>query len=349
MLLLDKTIEELLDLEEELIEAKENEKDNSLVELIRLYEELFRKISADRKSEYTSSLDQIKKTLVAYLVRYGSYLKTQYQKDDHSAASTLKKAIMYQKELPLAYYRHGFLSYKQRDYLKAITHFQLAIDYQEKCSQTVYLLNQQQLYNAQLYKSNSALYIADTANAYLKEIESEELSAKAPSYEQSPLFQLISQNEAFLHAHAFTVVSAGESRLCSKEECENIIVENLLPDTFILYFSDGEHSLYFNRKNVRLSINHAEILRFFFLHTTEQSPATKYHFERIFSENQRGKGEIPTNTYIQNVRRIQKKIESLSGTHPVITNKRYQGQTGYYYNQTIPYTIIHRSDHSFTL
>ncbi|WP_209121181.1 hypothetical protein [Alkalihalobacillus sp. BA299] len=62
------------DLEEELLLAKESEEqDGTFSKLISVYEALFRKISTDRNSEYSFSLEGIKKRLVSYLVKYGTW------------------------------------------------------------------------------------------------------------------------------------------------------------------------------------------------------------------------------------------------------------------------------------
>jgi Tfp pilus assembly protein PilF len=97
--------------------------------------------------------------LISYLVRYGTYLKTQYQKDDYAAEHSLKKAIQYDRENPIAHYRLGFLSYKKESYSSALVHFQNATHHQKTYSNNEYRLTNQQVYNAHLYLSNSALYI----------------------------------------------------------------------------------------------------------------------------------------------------------------------------------------------
>ncbi|MGM0901588.1 MAG: tetratricopeptide repeat protein [Bacillota bacterium] len=348
MRLKDYSIEELLDLEEELIESKEMEVDGSLNQLIRLYEELYKRISRDKDSEYTYSLGGIKRKLVSYLVRYGTYLKTQYQKDDTAAERNLRMAMSYQKDLPVAYYRLGFLSYKQEKYVQAIDYFQKANFYQKQSKEQEYCLNQQQLYNAHVYLTNSYLYLAEKASKTLKKWETDELVERIPSYERSSLYELINQNEIYLTSHAFTVITPDGKRYCSEEECEQMTVENRLPERFILYFSDRKHTLFFNGKEVDLSMNHAEILRSLFLHTSEQNPATKYRFARIF-DTRREDGEIESNTYTQTIRRIREKIARLETLPPVILNTRFRGQTAYYFNGKIPYAVIHRSDSSFIL
>ena len=348
MKLRNKTIEELLDLEEEFIFNKDLGKQGSLLLLMQLYEELYKKISMDKLNEYAPSLEQIRKKMISYLIDYGTFMKTEYQKDDHAAEATLKKAIRYQPKLPIAYYRLGFLSYKQEKYLAALTHFKKAIEHQNQCDDKDYRLNLQQQYNAHVYITNSALYIAEETNHSLKEIESEDLVIQLPSYEQSPFYDLIHQNEAYLTNNAFMILSVDDGRMASKEECEALVNKQLLPNTLILYFSDREQSLYFNQNEASLSINHAEMLRYFFRRTSESSPATKNHFARIL-DSKRDDGEINTNTYTQNITRMREKIAKVIGSEPIIENKRHHGRTAYYYNHAYPFTIIYRSDHSFIL
>lgn len=62
-----------MDLEEE-IRISLDEEDGSYNKIIRIYEELLRKIRADRTGEYVPSLAIIKKKLISCLVHYGTYL-----------------------------------------------------------------------------------------------------------------------------------------------------------------------------------------------------------------------------------------------------------------------------------
>ena len=156
------SIEELLDMQEELHLCRDEE-DGSLHELISVDEELHRRISTDRDSEYAPSLEMIKKGLVSNLIHYGTYIKTEYRKDDHTAEQTLRKALRYDKENPVANYRLGFLAYKRRNYIKSIVYFQNALQFHAKREESNYSLTPQQMYNANLYLSSSALYIAKDA------------------------------------------------------------------------------------------------------------------------------------------------------------------------------------------
>ena len=127
------------------------------------------------------SLPMIKKRLILCLVHYGTYLKTQNQKNDRAAEDSLKKAIHYDRENPIVHYRLGFLSYKQHSYASAIEYFQKATKYQEFYNHREYKLSKQQMYNTQLYLSNSALYIAQEAQKSLENLESEENLTKCTS------------------------------------------------------------------------------------------------------------------------------------------------------------------------
>src|SRR5690606_18566210 len=118
-----------------------------------VYEELYRRISRDKDSEYAPSLEQIKRTLIFHLVQYGTYLKTVYQKDDKIAEKALNKATRYEQKLSIVHYRLGFLHYKEKKYTKSLECFQNALRFQQKSSEK-YKLNEQQLYNCHLYLAN---------------------------------------------------------------------------------------------------------------------------------------------------------------------------------------------------
>lgn len=151
------SIEELLDLEEEIRAAIDEGKPGSMNKAINVYEELHRQIKSNTESEYKQSLGNIEKQLVRYLIRYGTYLKSEYEKEGRLAKRTLEKALKYDRTNPLAHYRLGFIAYKEEEYIESIRQFRQALQSEER---NVYKLSPQQRYNAGLYLSNSALYIA---------------------------------------------------------------------------------------------------------------------------------------------------------------------------------------------
>ena len=127
-----RSIEELLDIEEALHSSRDEEKAGSMHEVISLYEELHKRIKRDKASEYISSLESIEKKLVSYLIRYGTYLKTEYQKDDFAAKRTLLKALSYDRTNPMARYRLGFIAYKEGNFMESIKQFQQALQPQKR-------------------------------------------------------------------------------------------------------------------------------------------------------------------------------------------------------------------------
>jgi tetratricopeptide (TPR) repeat protein len=239
MSLRDKTLEELEDLEAELSDEETESGYANYYMKIEIYKEMYRKLNRlvrQRNKEYIHSLEYVRKKLVFHLIHYGTYLKTEYQKDDHLAARCLEDALNYDRTNPIAPYRLGFLSYKTMDYAKAIQFFQKALDHQRYYPDQAYKLNGQQQVNAHLYLINSALRIAN--QTYEKMNQLTDLQ-NVPKQEFSPLIENILVNEQYLQRHAFYLVDETGKTTCSKEECDNL-VERPPSETLLLYFNDRD-------------------------------------------------------------------------------------------------------------
>ncbi|SET56618.1 Transcriptional regulatory protein, C terminal [Oceanobacillus limi] len=340
----DLSVEELLDLEEELLKERDISEDVSFSRLIGVYEELYKKITASKNSHYRFSLHKIREQLIFYLIEYGTYLKTVYKKDDRAAEMSLKKAIRYERNLPIAYYRLGFLNYKNKNYSDSLKYFQHAINYQQQNNST-YEMNEQQLYNSHLYLANCGLFIAANAHEKLDKLGMEMSREELPQYEVSPLYPLINENTKYLERHAYKVVTKEESKYMSKEEYENLMERK---NTIILDLTGREDLLSFNHSEVRLNKNQAEILRYFFMKSSRNQPVTKYDIFDIFAKSNNS-GEIPTNTYVQNITRLRRKLQDLNIQDKLIENKNGSRETAYFYNGMFEYCIIHRSDETFIL
>jgi tetratricopeptide (TPR) repeat protein len=344
-MLRNKTVEELLDIEEELKAEIDTEEKPYYYKLIEVYEHLYRAIGKDPHSEYQSSLHSIKIKLISYLVKYGTHLKTVDRKDDYASERTLKKAIGYEKKLPIAHYRLGFLSYKKSNFTQALTYFQKALNYQKQECDATYKLNHQQLHNAHLYLANCGLFIAKQTQEELEDLHLDVDLNKSLGYKVSPLYQMISNNEQYLANHEYLVITPGKEEYCSKEDIETLQDIN---ESLVLDYSGREYLFIFNGREKRLSKSHAEMLRYFLINSKEDSPLTRHHFFDIFSVSGEN-GEVPRNTYIQNVRRIRNKLSEAGITEELLVNKSDRNETAYYYNQNYPYMIIQRSDDTFLL
>lgn len=344
-----KSLDELYDLELELSEQTDEEQYGRLSNLVRLYKEMHQRLIRlkDKDPEqYEFAFQRTEEQLVFYLVRFGTYMKMENQKDDYIAKNSLEQALRYDRKNPEAHYRLGFLAYKKESYMEALQYLQKALQYQEVCGSKKYRLNNQQMYYAHQYSAQSALHIAEAAQHSLAAFPAFVNTSGATHYKLAPLQDVINQNEANLQRAAFTIITPNGTEGCSKNKCEDI-AESKLKNTIILYFSERQTSLIYNGREQVLRPDYAEILRYFLLFSSEAVPVIKWDFYDLL-KTAAVSGEVPNNTYTQRVGRLKRKLAEY-GIPPVIENKARNGQTGYYFNHILPYTIMHRTDDTFIL
>lgn len=336
------TLEQLEDMEAELIQ-REEQRDGYYSQLINIYKEMHRKLIllAKKDSEqYNHYLKYIIKRLIALYIKYGTYLKMTHVKDDASAISSLKKAISLDGHNPIAHYRLGFLSYKKHDFVLALHYFQSAIDYQAYYQNREYLLNQQQLFHAHMYLTNSALYVANQSYKEMEKLDCED-SDRLPDYEISPIYAILSQNENYLRTHAFYQVTKNQISQCSLDAC-NEIVENPPKNTMVLYFGDRETLCIFNEKEVVLSVDLGDIFRHMLLMCSEERPGTRitlrHYFDRLGKD-----GEVASATFRQRISRLRSKLDQI-GLKDSIFQTRHIDETAYYFNEKISYIVLYRID-----
>ncbi len=82
----------------------------------------------------------------------------------------------------------------------------------------------------------------------------------------------------------------------------------------------------------------------FLVETNKERPATKYDMEVFFQS--RRNGDIPTNTFVQKVKRLREKLGRI-GVPTIIDSCSCRGETAYYYNGLVDYIIMYRSDYTF--
>ncbi|MBW7652126.1 tetratricopeptide repeat protein [Anoxybacillus sp. ST4] len=339
------TLDKLYDREEQLLEELNSgeAKDWVYYEIVDVYEKMVRylsRCSAEEKEEH--GFEYVKKQLVSYLIHYGTYLKTQLKKDEHMAKTAFQKALRYDSENPIAHYRLGFLAYKAKEYAKAQRYFEKALEYQKTYSNPEFCLNERQLYYAHLYLANSALFMAEKTYRSLEKFPDYINDQGAPA-ELSFLHEWLQRNENILTMQAFTKWTPAGKAYCSKEECEEIMMDPP-KNTVVLYFSDRENIVAYGDKEVRLPRDPAEMLCYFLLKTNENRPATKYDVEVFF--RRRENDEIRTNTFIQKVRRLRERLSRVR-VPDMIDSCQFRGETAYYYNGVVDYIIMYRSDYTF--
>ena len=327
-----KTLEELEDIEQELLDRdEEEEKYGYYQNFVSLYSEIHRqliRLSRGNREEYQVKESYVKGKLV-------------------QAANHLIEVLKYDPKNPIAHYRMGFLAYKHEDFAGAVYYFQKVLQYDESYEKREYKLNTQQLYFANLYLSNSALYIAQKAQKSAELMQDDVHKSKVENFEMSPLYKMIQDNESYLKKHAFTITTSDGTRQCSKSKCQDIALSNL-PDTLILNCSDQGNTIIFNGREEPLETDQIALFRHYFLYSNEANPVTKYQIIDIFQTS--GKtGEVPDNTYSVKVLRLRRKLAKVEAPTSLIENKRFKNQTAYFYNHALPYMIIHRTDDSFFL
>jgi hypothetical protein len=100
-----RTLEELEDIEQNLLDEEEETGQRNYSMRIELYKEMYNKLKPLARKQndvYKSYLENVQQSLVYDLIHYGTYLKTEYQKDDHLAATCLEDALNYENNSSLS-------------------------------------------------------------------------------------------------------------------------------------------------------------------------------------------------------------------------------------------------------
>lgn len=340
------SVEELLDQLETLVELRQEGEDYLLQSIISVEIALLRAIKADPESDFAPSISKIESDVTEHLVKYGTYLKTEFQKDDAAAEKTLKQALRYDQTIPQAHYRLGFLAYKKEEYNNALFHFQHAVENQRLNPLHKMSLSNQQSYHALLYLSNSALYMAAEAQQQSREmsIQHDVEEKKIEQLTLSPLYALIDANASYLAQHAFQITDSRGQRGVSWEEYEEMM-DKADSDELMLDMTGREIWARYGREAVKLTIYNAELLRTLMLNSSEASPLAKTGLSDLFSVKS---GEIKIERYVKSISRLRQKLLLLNLPEDVIgmVAKPLNGQdTSYFYRATaIPFMLIEHAE-----
>ncbi|MBM7702111.1 hypothetical protein [Metabacillus iocasae] len=337
------TLEELEELEQDLHDKEDNIEYSLYAQKISVYKEMYARLHklARENKEVARYLEYVKKKLLFCLIHYGTHLKMKYEKDDKMAVNCLEQALKYDGKNPIAAYRLGFLSYKQEKYDMALNYFQMAIrnqTYDE--SRKDYRLNHQQMINAHLYLTNSALYIAAKTHDELDAM-THGSQQELPNYEFSSLYRSLKENETYLEKNAFYKVSQDGKVMCSKQECEELI-ESELSHTIFLYFSDRDIRLSFGEYDCQLSPNHARIFHYLLTNTSQHSPGTRINMKLFFTDSH-VKDEVTKDAFKRAISRLRGKIRECDIPNIIQTTNHY-GETAYYFDGQLPYYVMYRVD-----
>lgn len=332
----DRSIVELVDLEEELHIARQDEVPGALGDLIEVQEILFEKLRNHPDDEHADSIEVFRRKLVTNLIRYGAYLKVENQKDYQAEEVALKLAVAYEPNNEAAYYRLGVLAFETKCYAEAVNYFQKALDYTHDSEGYRFKLAPQQAYNATLYMKLSALYAAKSAQTSLHHIMGDLKRSDIEEMDTSNLNDWIEKSEAYLEKHAYVFISTAGKKYHSSRDYEAIIKEEA--NTLVLDFAGRNIELRFNgeKTDILLSAVEAELLEEMMLYSSATRTLRGGQLqEPLFS-----------NTLRQRITRLRSVIARLGLTVPAIKNKTVRIGAGrvttYYYNQELPFLIIHQ-------
>ncbi|MCM3401128.1 tetratricopeptide repeat protein [Cytobacillus oceanisediminis] len=341
----DLTLDELGLLEQDLHENGEKSDYGYYMQLVIVYETMYKKLKSLARNngpQYDHSLQHTKNVFVSNLIKFGPYIKMNHFKDDGDAVESLIKAIGLEQKLPIAYYRLGFLAYKHGKYGSAVRYFQQALN-KQLLNDPRYALNQQQEFHAHMYLANSALYVASQTYETMEKLPylpEEQL----PNPELPPLFETLASNEKYLHDHAFYKITKYNTENCSKEACEDLY-ENSEPNELVLYFNERENILLFNGEEVIITPTQANMIRHFLLSSSKENPCTRITMRDFFGRTG-SDGEVKKNTFIKSIERLRVTLRSID-IPEIIDVSQYRGETAYYFNESVPFTVLFRVDEAF--
>lgn len=341
----DLTVDELELLEQDLHENGEKSDYGYYQQLVLVYETMYKKLKSLARNngpQYDHSLQRSKNVFISHLIKFGPYIKMNHFKDDGDAVESLIKAIGLEQKLPIAYYRLGFLAYKHGKFGSAVRYFQQALN-KQLMNDLRYALNQQQELHAHMYLANSALYVASQTYETMEKLPylpEEQL----PNPELSPLFETLASNEKYLQNHAFYKITKNNTGTCSKEACEDLY-ENSEPNELVLYFNDRENILLFNGEEVIITPTQANLIRHFLLSSSKENPCTRINMRDFFGRTGID-GEVKKNTFIKSIERLRVTLRSID-IPEIIDVTQYRGETAYYFNESVPFTVLFRVDDAF--
>ena len=333
-----KTLKELEEMEIELLEQDES-RDGHYSQLISVYKQMYmhlHKLCREQPEEYAHAFDYVKKQLVACNIKYGTYMKMGLEKNPHLAKLALQDALKYDRNNPIAHYRLGFLAYQDRRYVQALSAFQAAIEHQPSYRHKDFVLNDTQLYYAQLYSINSALYIAQQTQQAIRKPGNQ---PEQLAYESSPLLALIEKNEDQLLKQAFYHVSREGVKTCSIEECSRLVDEGWEEPTLILYFADRATICSYAGEETTLSFDRADILRHLLLACSEKRAGTRNMFRSYFGERE----VVLGNTFRKKIQRLKEDLQKI-GLGDVILQTTVNNEAAYYVDASVPYIVLYRVD-----
>jgi tetratricopeptide (TPR) repeat protein len=324
------SLEELEELEQELLGLGETRLGDLSYSKIEVYDAMHSRLEELVKGDedYREYYAYIKKKLVSYLLRYGMH--TGHMTIFEDTENMLKKVLSYDPHNPIAAYRLGFLAYRSGTYSEAVVYLQQALSSQAFYTDGRFLLNAEQISRAVLYLTNSALHTAIQGEVLTTDL------VGGPSNSASLTTQLC-YNDGMLNSYAYRITTPFGSVLCSKEESG----EEPMKDVLSLTFNKFGALLSYNGIAEQLTQVQANVLRYLLVKTRKGEAATPWSLKDYFLFTHVITG-VPEETFmhvVSDVKQVMAEMEI-----PASIQLMDGASLGYYFDGSLPFTVIDRVD-----
>ena len=264
---------------------------------------------------------------------YAFYIKTESDKNQEAAKHEFKSILTLHQNNSSAHYRLGFIFYKEKNWLRAIRHFDAAICLNLKSD--LFELEDDQLVKANLFISYCALQQAhesmEEANILQQDI------GELTNYHGVKIEDISRQIKQKLSRTEFILNTNGVQEQVSKKECDEL-VDHRNPNHLYLYFSDNTIMLY-GLNETRISKTYADYLKYLLENGSAESPIKLNRFPLEF-DSETNQDLVSPGTVKTNISRLRHVLR-VAGFNDILLYK-----DGYYISG-ITYQIAYREDQFF--
>ena len=227
-----------------------------------------RRVKSLTEEETTNYIEQ--------LMNYAFYLKMESNKSQHIAKDEFEEILALRVNNSSAQYRLGFIYYKEEEWIKAINHFDTAIQLNGRSG--ILELSDDQLIKANQFISYCALKQAheslNDATVLQEDI------GKLTDYQGVSIEELSKRIKQQLMESEYVLVTNGVKEKVSKAMCEELIdcrKENHL----FLYFSEGDIMLY-GEHETKITKTYADYLKYLLERSSSTVPVKVDEFPLEF-------------------------------------------------------------------
>ncbi len=261
-----------------------------------------------------------KDAYIEELMEYAFYEKTGKYRDSTAASNAYEYILHLDHQNPEAHYRYAYLHYSKRDWLKAIEHFQRALNVPKK-QDSNFPLAEDQVIKAKLFIGYCAAQIAKDS---LREANALNQEAFNLAYEGISIEELSNQLKQQLEKTEFTLItSRGTQGISPKKYIE--LLDKLDKEQLLISFVEDQPFIQLgdDAKNT-VSPWDGVILKRLLVKSMNNLPVTLAELNGFIPEIETIK-ELTWDNYRQQVRRINQSLKECGFTeNPIVADAGMQ-------------------------